>query len=496
MTGGWGKRHAALFIGVAAIALLNNGAGAQQASVYTAPPVRQPPQQAASTATATTTTVPRASAQGVTPSLVVNGSVRSSIDYNDNGRLLPTSPGDDTRFVTSLNLGISSTTPTQSLDLSFGGDLVYEDLATGREENGFEKPQIRFDYSALGPDSRVAVNGRYQTVDVIDSIFVDTDGDLIDDTLLTSFGTAETIDVGAQYSFGIQAPFGMDFNVRRRERNYSDTISPNLFDRTDDTYGVTARFRINPTLTARLIANEARYRADNPAGTERDRTNYGVGVDYLITPDLQFTGQVTQTDIEQRTIGSVTNTDGISASASLTRTLTNGTIGVSASRTQNTNNTRSDISLNRSMALPSGSLAYSLGFSDSDTGSSAVIASLAYSNVLPTGTLSANLNRTATTNANNAEVERTVLTLGYNHNINSVSGINFGINYAEVNGIGLGAVQDATRTDLRVTYRRQLTQDWDWTLGYVHRNRSNAAGSSANSNAVVTSIGRSFSIRP
>ena len=353
MTGGWGKRHAVFLTGAAAIALSYGIAGAQVAPVGGSTTGQQ------GTGTQPATGTP---SQGQTPSLSVTGNFRSQIRVDDNGGLRANSPGTDTSFTNSLSVDIESRTPIQSLSLTFGGLLQYEDLAVDREENGLEDPFARLNYTLDGADSQLSFNGNYRTDEIVDSILVDTDGDLIDDTLLTTTGSIENINLSTSYSFGLQAPFGMDFVVRRDERNYSDVFNPNLFDRTTDRYDVTARFAINPATTARIIARKIRYDAEDAERTDRDTTDLGVGINYQISPDLTLDAQVTQTEIDEtQTISGsrrTTQRDGFSGNIRLTRDLANGTIGVFVDRVQSTNTARTDIGVDRAMTLPSGALSF------------------------------------------------------------------------------------------------------------------------------------------
>jgi hypothetical protein len=399
--------------------------------------------------------------------------------------------------VTTLGIGIDANTATQQFSFGIGADLQFEDLSGGRrEENGIEKPFARLDYTLNGTDSRLTFNGSYRTDSILDSVFLDTDGDLIQDTVITSDGTTETFNVSAGYSFGLQAPFGMDFTVGRDERNYSNTVDPNLYDRSTDIYGIVARFRFNSNTQARLIAQERKFSADDSVQTERDTTDLGVGLDYQIQPDLRFSGQITQTDIEEVRTTGVQQNDGISASLDLTRDLVNGTIGVTASRVQSTDTARSTLRVDRAMTLPMGALSFGVGPSWSDTGDTVLIGSLDYSTLLPNGAITASLARTASVNVDDDEIRTTNLDLAYIRTINPVSSMDFRVNVADISDAGAGTTNDGTRADFRVGYRQQLTPDWDWTLGYVHRYRKFSDGSTASSNAIVTSIGRSFSIRP
>lgn len=500
MTGGWGKKVAAFILGAAAIGTAEKTADAQQASVG----VSGTQQAVTGFGTGVQQTAGTAQNQPQAlqndPALRVEGSFRSTLEVDDNGGLRPNSPGTDTTFFTTFGIAVFAETPVERFNLRLGADLEFEDRARGREENGIESPTLRFQYVRDGADSQLTASGRYRTDDIFDSFFFDSDGDLIEDTLLQSDGDRTDRDLNLGYSFGLQAPFGMDFGLGRRERTYKDVVSPNLFDRRTDSVDVTARFRINPAVTARAFVNQTYYEAEDGGNTERDTTDYGVGVRYEIRPDLSFDGQVSATDIEEvQTFGAnqvVRNRDGYNATIGLTRSLTNGTLAFTAQRDQSINTARTSLRFDRSLTLPNGALSFGAGVSDSDTGDTSVIASLNYSNQLASGTISANLRRTTVVNQSNDEVTRTTAGVNYIYPINVNSSMNFGINFAEVESAGVGGVTEGRRADLRVGYRRQLTEDWDWTLGYVNRYRSSGGGSSARSNAIETSIGRSFSIRP
>ncbi|MEM9063834.1 MAG: hypothetical protein AAGD13_25555, partial [Pseudomonadota bacterium] len=437
-TGGWGKRHAAFLIGAAAS--LGNFIGAAGVEAQT------PPQ-----------------------SLSVEGSVRFELDVDDNSGLRETSPGTDTKVSTILGLDANLETPLQTFSLSLDADLQYEDRAAGREEQGFQNPVARLVYRLRGADSELGFSGTFRTDDFVDSLFIDTDGDEETDSALTSDGTVDRLNLRADYSFGLTAPFGADFFVSRDERNFQDVVNPDRFDRETDTYGITGRFRINPATTGRLIFREERFSAEDAVQTDRDTTDYGVGLDYTFRPDLRFSGEVTQTEIDEETTGGNTERDGISAELGVFRDVSNGSFGIVASRTQSTNTARSDIEFTRNITVPQGSFSFGVGVSSSDTGDTALIGSIDYANVVPSGVITATLSRTAEVNDSNNEVQRTRLGLGYSYDINRISGIAFDLDVVDLRDIGAGDATDSTRADFSVTYRRQITEDWDWRIGYQGR---------------------------
>ena len=463
-TGRWGKRHAALLIGAASLGYIFEAASVNS---------QTPPQ-----------------------SISVEGSVRFEVDVDDNSRLVETSPGTDTTFSTVLGLAVNTETPLQTFSLSLDGELQFEDRAAGTEENGFENPVARLDYRLNGADSELSFRATFRTDDFVDSLFIDTDGDEEADTAITSDGTVDRLSLRADYSYGIEAPFGFDIFASRDERTFEDVVDPDRFDRTTDRYGVTGRFRINPATTARLIFRETRFDAEDAVQTERDTTDIGAGIDYEFRPDLRFSAEVTQTEIEETTTGGTTDRDGISAQVGIVRDVANGSFGLLATRTQSTDTARSQFEFTRDIVVPAGNFSFGVGVSSSDTGDTTFIGSVDYANAVAGGLLTANLSREAEVSNVNNEVQRTRVGVGYAYDINAVSGLDFGLDVIDLEDIGAGDVTESTRADFSVTYRRQLTRDWDWRIAYEGRYQRNANGDNATSNAIVTSVGRRFSIRP
>ncbi len=84
----------------------------------------------------------------------------------------------------------------------------------------------------------------------------------------------------------------------------------------------------------------------------------------------------------------------------------------------------------------------------------------------------------------------------YNRDINSLSSfeVNFGLGRSE--DIGGGASDPDIRANAGISYRRALTRDWDWVLGYERQYSVENGGDAATGNQVYTLIDRSFSIRP
>jgi hypothetical protein len=65
-----------------------------------------------------------------------------------------------------------------------------------------------------------------------------------------------------------------------------------------------------------------------------------------------------------------------------------------------------------------------------------------------------------------------------------------------VAGSGGPDVDDTSRADLRATYRRDLTRDWQLSTGYEYRIREESDIGEATSNRVFLTLERSFAVRP
>ena len=86
-------------------------------------------------------------------------------------------------------------------------------------------------------------------------------------------------------------------------------------------------------------------------------------------------------------------------------------------------------------------------------------------------TLTASLSQDVRTSDRSNELRTTRASVGYDYEINSLSGIGVSANFAELARSGGPQLNDTTRADLRATYRRDLTRDWQLSTGYEYRIR-------------------------
>lgn len=440
-----------------------------------------------------------AEAQELPSGLSIVGSVRSTLEFDDNVSLDPDSPDSDVVFGTDLELGIVSETPSSRLALSFGGTLQQENRDSGEERNGFIDPFVEAAFQTEGATSRLSLEGSIRTRDLED-VAIDDPEDFLDEDLIISGGELELTDLEGTFEVGVGAPVGAALSYSFSERDYQDTADPDLFDRRTSTVRLTGFAQINPVARARAFVSQTDYEADDAGQTERLSRSVGAGVEYEINPVLRFDGEIFFAEVEETALvlGSpvTVENDGAGLEMTLTRDLKNGALTFSASRNVSTFTTRNEVRVGRELQLPNGDLALSLGVSDTDDGDPVLVGSVDYSTELPRGVLSASLARDATINDENESRTRTFARIAYDHELTPVSSVQMGLSVARSEIVTGGVDESTTSTDFEVTYARQLTEDWDWRIGYRGRYRDESDGDSATSNALITSIGRSFSIRP
>jgi opacity protein-like surface antigen len=423
-------------------------------------------------------------------------SAGASVD--DNEGLDDPSLGTTTRTNVGATLRFLDETAVSSLAVSLFTRAEYAD-SPDRSIDGFDfrLPTATAAYTRLGANSRLALTGRYVFERVDDDVLIFLDESLNPVDLVLDTGELRRVTLGGTLSTGIEGPLGVDVGVSFDDRDYSGTTDPDLYDRRNVGVNGALRFQLNPVLSGRLTASYSRLDEDTFGDPLTETTAYGVGLTYALDEITVITGDLRATTIEETVFGvtSVEN-DGLAFSLGVQRETPGGAVGGQIARTVEEAATRTQLSVNRATDLRDGSIAWSLGYSFSDDdGDGAVIGSLDYSRELRTARVSAQLSQQAISDDDGDDTLVTRIALGYTQEINSVSsvGVNFGLGRSD----DLGAGDDSTtRLNLGVNYRRALTRDWDWVLGYEARYLSEDDGDTANSNRVFTRIDRSFTFRP
>ncbi|MEL6642564.1 MAG: hypothetical protein AAFQ79_01405 [Pseudomonadota bacterium] len=423
--------------------------------------------------------------------------IRSSLTVDDNADLDVDSAGTTSEFDTRLALGVSGGSATTTFEAELGGSIAFEDRPLGDEErNGFVDPFLNLRYGVEGVNSTLDLSARFRESAVRSSFFIDEDGDFIADDLIVDDGDVRNTRFALSASVGVNSPLGADFRVTRSTRNYSDTINPDLFDRETDTARAVVRFQVSPLATASLIGTWREYDAEDAVETNRVTTGVGVGLTFDFTPVLQFQGEVLSNTIEATASGVTTEDEEITTGvARLIRELPNGEVRFEAELDASTTTERTTLTASREIDLEGARFGFGLGFSDSDTGDGVFLGNLNFQRELPLGRFNAALDQRAVINDDEEELVRTSVELGLLREFGEASAIELGLNVADVNDIGNGLATERTRTEFEIALRRQIFENWDWSLGYRARFERTPTTETAQSNAIFTTIGRSFALR-
>lgn len=427
------------------------------------------------------------------PGLVGTFRFSQGLEVSDNPDLMTSSPGTTFTSVTGLGFSLDSETRNQRFNFSLGTDLEgrFGEGASAADDFETTNNRVGVSYDREGANSSLSLGADYSEINLRDQtvgFFVDDEFD--PDALVIDGGSRERRDIRARLRTGIEGPFGLDVSARHTSFDYKDTTDPDLED--SDTLRVdgTAYFRINPAMTARVIAGLSERDEVDATSTERRDSYVGVGLEGELASGVRYDAALTVDDSEVRELGVVTTSeDGVGVSLGATFDRPDGELGIDVSSRVDETGRRTTAQVRRSFDLPQGGLSLSLGVVDQEDDGTEFIASLSYERELPTGMLEASLVQRPGTD-DGSPVVNTSLSVNYRQQINEVSSWDAGFSFGESSGFGAsGGDSSATAT---FAYNRELTEEWSLRAG-VELQRVNDSGADRDSNTVFVTVGRDFS---
>ena len=434
---------------------------------------------------------------------VLRFGISSTLSATDNYNLDPNNSENAELFDTRLSLGYINRRANDVLSLDLSGVLRANEPPGG--SNTFDDRRARFGYDREGVNSALSFGADYSlsSVDALDpfddNLFFEDDpleeGDLTQDR-----GDREQI--GARFSFesGLNDSVGFILDGRYRERTFTDTTDPDLFDTELFNISGTTRFTFSPVTETRVVLRYEDYSADDGPQTDRQTSSVNLELTQALsrvdTLDVSLGFQEIETD---ETILGVRQSDtdtGLIGSIDLSRELTRGTIGTSFDVSESVNGRTATWLVSRAMPLPRGAIEISLGATSDVDDTILPVGSLEFTHEMKRSTLTASLERQVRTSSRSNELRTTRASLGYDYEINSLSALEFSANVAELAQSGGPTVNDTIRADLRAAYSRDLTKDWRFSTGYEYRMRDEDGVGSASSNRVFLTLERNFVLRP
>ena len=402
---------------------------------------------------------------------------------------------------TRFSARLESETRTQRFVLDTGGLLRLGQSPNAR--TGFDDPRFNFSYRRDGANSGFTISADYRRsqIDFLRALqdFVNEEGELElppDFDGLTGTGTRVNFGGSAQLVLGREGPLGLTLRASRRDLTYQGATSPSLFDTRRESYGASLRMQLAPTVTGTLNVDDDRYRAQNLANTDRRTMRLSYGVRYEVSPALRLDASLGATRVETTEFGVTTRAGGGTGQLGLELDVPDGrwTARLGSLRSVGGGSARLEAVVGRNRELPRGALDARLGLTRTGNGPVAVIGGLNWRHDLPTGRLSARIDRAVSTNILDEERIATVVALNYSQEINAVSGFGLGLSLSMTEGTA--TTNRVTRTDVTASYRHALTEDWGLNAGVAYRVRDEAGVGTATSPSAFISIGRRFNLRP
>lgn len=406
------------------------------------------------------------------------------------------SEGGATRASTGVELRLSSETPIQRFSLDTGLRYTVR-RGADPDGSGFSDPRLRFSFQRDGVDSlfSLSANVRRSQVDFLRDLldFVDEDGILVlpeDFNDLTGVGRRLDYSAEARLELGREAaPAGISLVAAASGIDYTDAAA-NLNDTRRFRLGATGRLRLSPVATATLSLNHNRFRTDDLAATDRRTNSLSTGISYELDPITTLGAGIGYSRIETREFGIERRSEGLTGDLSFGRTLPDGDLSARLGVSRVEAGQRVDVTVGRGFERPGARFSGSIGLTRGPGGDTDVIGALGWARELPNGTVSANLNRAVSVNADDEERLTTTLRVGYTHAFSEISSVELRISYGFSDGGTAG--DDLRRTDLGATYRHRLTRDWSLNGGITYRVRDESGVGRSNSPSVFLALGRQF----
>lgn len=437
-------------------------------------------------------------AQAQDGGVVLTFGVDQRLGVGNNLGLETPSEGQTRAADTTLSFGLTSTTPSQRL--SIGGSTAYR-LADepGGSVSDFEAPRLNFVYSREAANADLSVSGRYRRdrVDYLRDLtqFLDAEGNLDlpeDFDKLSGTGRRADYALDATLNLGTAAPLGLSLTAGVSGIDYSNVTASDLNDIRRTRLGATTRLRFSPVSEGSVTLSRSTSDEDNAAQTKITRDGVEFGLKQEVSPRARFDAGIGYSVIDTEEFGTTTREKGLTTRFGMVYDMPDGRYSADLSGTTDENGNRATLSFGRVRDLPDGSIAARVGITRADWGDTALVGGLTWRRALRDGGVSASLDRSVRTTDPNVETTVTALSVNYNRDINAVSGVSLGMNYAETRETG---TNDIARAGLSASYRHALTEDWTMNLGLAWRMRDEATVGRATSEEVFLSLSRDFTWR-
>ncbi|MCB1342583.1 MAG: hypothetical protein KDK24_16245 [Pseudooceanicola sp.] len=415
--------------------------------------------------------------------------------------------GRTTLSTTDVVLNLSSETRTQRFQFQIGGAMRYGDTPVGsRITTGFVDPVASLYYSHEGANSRLVFEAAYSESAISSARplwdFRDDENVITPPADLAQLqGTGERQESRASVDFetGLTSPLGFRFRADRSSLKYVNATTATPTDRDATNLLLSTLFRFSPltTLVLDLRAGRTKNRILNSV---EDSRSVQVGLDRMLANGGQVSARVGYSDADTNNAAAPSGSRGVTGSLNYSAPLPNGTYGASYQLSRTGNGEIDTLRLRRAYVLPTGSLDFSVGASSVQGNSPQLIGGIRWVQQLPSSTISVNLDRAVTTDANDNDVFTTSLAAQYRFQVNTQSSLFANLSYFQTDDTAI--TNQVSRTNLSLGYNRDLTERWSLQAGVNLTIRDEALGGSpasrtlgrGESRGLFVSLSRTFDL--
>ncbi len=433
-----------------------------------------------------------ATAQDLDPAVSGNLSFSSNLVLDTNPSLAAVSSGAVLEFSEDIGFSLQSETSTQTLQFSVSTGFAISTTVGGGTDTSFEPPAVDFLYRREGANANFEVSADYWNGDVTSAFDIDPTDETF---LIVDSGVLVRSSAALAYSWGLNAPLGFSVSASFDTRNYDGTTDPALFDTTTTSFSGAANFRLSPATNGSLTATLTDYTSDDAFATSSETKELGLTISHELATGLTVDGNVGFRDVATIASGAPSTENGIYFGVDLTQPVPNGSFfgGIQVDQSGSTNTTA--LTFGRSLDLPDGNLTASIT-ADQAVGSSVMLlGSLSYLRELSDGSITVDASQTLSTNTLSEDVRFSTLGIAYTKILNSNSGMVLAFDISRSEDGGAGAAETLNRATLSASYSREITEDWDMSVGYTHRQNTGSATATGVSDSIFLTLTRDLEFR-
>lgn len=424
----------------------------------------------------------------------------SSLRHDDNLRLTDPSLGSTTWWENSLILGVVNQTPGSTLTLDLSGLYRIANEPIIGTESSFSDPSAQLTYQQTRSNSRFQLLASYRERDLAFNrslTDINLDGTIDASDVIGTVGDQINTRGNLDWETGLAGPLGFRFTYNHRERRYSNTIDPSLFDNSADDYAATASLRISPVLQGNIRVGYTDFTADDTVRTDRQTTTVSTGATYDVSSITTVSANIgyTQVDDTQRATNTNDVTEDFIWNFAWNKTLPDGSADIQLDQSFGVNGSRTNATFGRSFQRPSGVFSFNAGFTRGPFDEVTPIGQIDYSYRVASSQIGATIQRRVGTSTASRETRETAAFLTYDYFINQVSALTFSVSYIEQEDDGSGPSNQRQRGTFDASYTHAITKNWAMNVGYQYE-MDDQSGFKASSNSVFLTLGRRFNLKP